>query len=315
MLPPAVCTSTGTEMAYSLSSTTKRTGSFRLQAVFSASQNSPSEVVPSPAVQTTISSSAKVPRWRAQLRLARRPETRLGGAHGLQELRPRRRGGRDDVEAGVPVVAWHLAAAAGRIGLGAHPLQQLLHGRHPERQRQGAVPVVEVEPVRPRPHQVRQRDLHRLVARARDQEEDLALPVQLRLAVVDGAGRDHGPVPGEQFFGARYAGFEVGAEIVFLCGHALPEVRRGVGENAADYTDWARPRARRPVPPGSARAPGRPSPGRRTPRRAGPAVPPWRAARRPPGPRGHRRRRAGSDGSAGAPGRACPGRAPGVPPA
>ena len=61
-LPPAVCTSTGTEMAYSLSSTTKTTGSFRLHAVFSASQNSPSEVVPSPAVQTTISSSAKVRR-------------------------------------------------------------------------------------------------------------------------------------------------------------------------------------------------------------------------------------------------------------
>ena len=60
MLPPAVCTSTGTEIAYSLSSMRKRTGSFRLQAVLSASQNSPSEVVPSPAVQTTISSSAKV---------------------------------------------------------------------------------------------------------------------------------------------------------------------------------------------------------------------------------------------------------------
>ena len=61
--PPAVCTSTGTEIAYSLSSMTKRTGSFRLQAVFSASQNSPSEVVPSPAVQTTISSSAKEVTW------------------------------------------------------------------------------------------------------------------------------------------------------------------------------------------------------------------------------------------------------------
>ena len=59
-LPPAVWTSTGTEMAYSLSSTMKRTGSFRLHAVLSASQNSPSEVVPSPVVQTTISSSWKV---------------------------------------------------------------------------------------------------------------------------------------------------------------------------------------------------------------------------------------------------------------
>ena len=62
--PPAVWTSTGTEIAYSLSSITKSTGSFRLHAVFSASQNSPSEVVPSPAVHTTISSSAKLPTCR-----------------------------------------------------------------------------------------------------------------------------------------------------------------------------------------------------------------------------------------------------------
>ena len=47
--PPAVCTSTGTEIAYPLSSMRNNTGSFRLLAVFSASQNSPSLVVPSPA--------------------------------------------------------------------------------------------------------------------------------------------------------------------------------------------------------------------------------------------------------------------------
>src|SRR5437773_1099049 len=38
MLPPGVCTSTGTEMAYSLSSTRNSTGSFWLEAVFSAFQ-------------------------------------------------------------------------------------------------------------------------------------------------------------------------------------------------------------------------------------------------------------------------------------
>ena len=48
MVPPAVWTSTGTEMAYLLSSIRKSMGSFRLQAVFSASQNSPSLVDPSP---------------------------------------------------------------------------------------------------------------------------------------------------------------------------------------------------------------------------------------------------------------------------
>ena len=54
--PPAVCTSTGTEMAYLLSSMRKSTGSLRLLALFSASQNSPWLVVPSPAEQYTSSS-------------------------------------------------------------------------------------------------------------------------------------------------------------------------------------------------------------------------------------------------------------------
>ena len=48
MLPPGVLTSTGTEMAYSLSSMTNSIGSLRFDAVFSDSQNSPWLVVPSP---------------------------------------------------------------------------------------------------------------------------------------------------------------------------------------------------------------------------------------------------------------------------
>ncbi len=48
MLPPGVLTSTGTEMAYSLSSTTNSMGSLRFDAEFSDSQNSPWLVVPSP---------------------------------------------------------------------------------------------------------------------------------------------------------------------------------------------------------------------------------------------------------------------------
>jgi len=49
--PPAVCTSTGTEIAYLLSSIRNRTGSLRLLALLSASHHSPSLVVPSPAEQ------------------------------------------------------------------------------------------------------------------------------------------------------------------------------------------------------------------------------------------------------------------------
>jgi hypothetical protein len=54
--PPGVLTSTGTEIAYLLSSTTKTTGRRRLVAVLSASQNSPWLVVPSPVEQKTTSS-------------------------------------------------------------------------------------------------------------------------------------------------------------------------------------------------------------------------------------------------------------------
>src|SRR5260221_1383303 len=54
--PPAVLTSTGTEMAYPLSSTRYTTGSLRLHAELSDSKNSPSLVVPSPVVTSTTSS-------------------------------------------------------------------------------------------------------------------------------------------------------------------------------------------------------------------------------------------------------------------
>jgi hypothetical protein len=51
-----VCTSRGTEIAYSLSSIRKTIGSSITHAVVSASQNSPSDVDPSPPVQSTTSS-------------------------------------------------------------------------------------------------------------------------------------------------------------------------------------------------------------------------------------------------------------------
>ncbi len=56
MFPPGVFTSTGVEIAYSLSSTTYTTGSRALLAVFSDSQNSPWLVAPSPS-DTYVTSS------------------------------------------------------------------------------------------------------------------------------------------------------------------------------------------------------------------------------------------------------------------
>ncbi len=145
----------------------------------------------------------------AELRGRTRPQAGFGGAHRLEELGAGRRRGRDDVEPGVAEVRGHLAAAARGIGLGAHSLKELLHGRHPQREGQRAIPIVEVEPVRPRAHQIGQRDLYGLVTGSGDQEEDLALFVELRFAVVDVAGRDHRTVPAEQRGPAWKVAFEV----------------------------------------------------------------------------------------------------------
>src|SRR5206468_10266002 len=62
MLAPAVWHSTGTEMAYPLSSIRNRSGSRCKQATLSDSQNSPSLVAPSPAV-TSVTSSLSLPRY------------------------------------------------------------------------------------------------------------------------------------------------------------------------------------------------------------------------------------------------------------
>ena len=57
MSPPGVCTSTGTEIAYPLSSMRNRTGNCLVQVAPIASQNSPSLVAPSPSDVNTISSA------------------------------------------------------------------------------------------------------------------------------------------------------------------------------------------------------------------------------------------------------------------
>ena len=115
----------------------------------------------------------------------------------------------------------HLAAAARRIGLGPHALQELLHGIDAERQGQRAVTVVEIEPVGPGAEEVGQRDLDRLVAGTRNQEEDLALLVQLRFTVVDVPRRDHGSVPGAQCFAVGKVRLDPGVDLVFECRHVL----------------------------------------------------------------------------------------------
>jgi hypothetical protein len=198
MLPPAVCTSTGTEMAYLLSSTRKTTGSFRLQAVFMASQNSPSEVVPSPVQTTTTSSSSKASMARPDLVELPGAPAGLGAPHRLQELGARGRRGAHDAEVPGAGVARHLASAGGGVRRGPHGLEEVIQGRLPQGQGEGPIPVVEVEPVGGGTEVFRHGHLHRLVPRPGDLEEDLVLALEADLPIIHPPGGEHGPVPSEE---------------------------------------------------------------------------------------------------------------------
>ena len=91
-------------------------------------------------------------------------------------------------------VGGHLAAAAGRIGGRAHGLQHHLIGRYAQRQAQRAVAIVREKPVVAGTHGQRRAHLQRLMAGARDLEEDLLLPFEHDFAVVYAAGEKHQPV-------------------------------------------------------------------------------------------------------------------------
>src|SRR5690606_10259675 len=85
----------------------------------------------------------------------------------------------------------HLTPAARGVAFRRHRLEQLLVGRHAEREGQRAVAVVEEGPVRARAEVPGERDLHGLVARAGDLEEDPILALELDLLVIDAARREH----------------------------------------------------------------------------------------------------------------------------
>ena len=123
---------------------------------------------------------------------------RLGGADGLEELRPGGGGGGDDVRLLEPPVRRHLPPAGVRVDRRADGRVEHLRRGHPEREAEGPVAVVGVEPVVARLEDVAGRREHRLVARTRDLEEDLVLPLELDLLVVDATRQEHGAVGGDE---------------------------------------------------------------------------------------------------------------------
>ena len=81
----------------------------------------------------------------------------------------------------------HLASTGLRVVGRSHRLQHHRVVRHPERQAQSPIAVVQIEPVLSGPEQGPGRRLYRLVPRAGDLEENLVLPLELDLLVVDPA--------------------------------------------------------------------------------------------------------------------------------
>ena len=78
--------------------------------------------------------------------------------------------------------------------------EQHLERRHPERQTQGSIAIVRVEPVVPGLEVHAGRHEHGFVPGAADLEEDQALVLELNLFVVEPPGHDHRPVRTEQIF-------------------------------------------------------------------------------------------------------------------
>ena len=155
----------------------------------------------------------------------------LRTAHGLQELRPRGRRLRDEVEPGMPPVGRHLAPPGVRILARARGAEEHLERGHAELQGEGPVPVVRVEPVVARPEHHARGYQDRLVARSADLEVDLVLALELYLLVVELAREIHGPVDAQQGLAVEPLQLVDG-----LCGQA-PSSRRRIllhyGEGAS----------------------------------------------------------------------------------
>ena len=88
----------------------------------------------------------------------------------------------------------HLAPAAGGVSGGADGLEKHVGGGEAEGQRKGAVAIVGEEPVVAGPQSQRRANLEGFVAGTVHLEENLLLPLEHDLAIVDPAGGVHQPV-------------------------------------------------------------------------------------------------------------------------
>ena len=92
----------------------------------------------------------------------------------------------------------HLPAAAGRVSRRAHGLQQLLLHRLAQRQAQGTVAIVGIEPVVAGLQSHACGNQQGLMAGAGDLEKDLLLPLEQNFTIVGAARQIHQPVHPDQ---------------------------------------------------------------------------------------------------------------------
>ena len=104
----------------------------------------------------------------------------------------------------------HLPATGVGVDGRADGAVEHLGGGHAQRQAERAVAVVHVEPVVRRLEDVAGSGQHGFVAGARDLEEDLVLPLELDLPVVDAARQEHRSVGGEELVAREPVGRALG---------------------------------------------------------------------------------------------------------
>src|SRR5690606_26652174 len=160
-----------------------------------------------------------------------------------------------DVVPHVAEVRGHGPAAGRRVRLLADGPEQVVERRLAERLGGGAVAAVDVEAMVRGEAGGTARDADRLVSRSGDLEEDLVLPLQAHLAVVDASRGHHGAVEAEELIGGEASQIPCG-DLLFGRRHGL----RGLGGRRRETGPKIAPRAWS----GSAPAGGpRPRPGAR----------------------------------------------------
>ena len=129
--------------------------------------------------------------------------TGLRAADGLQALRAGGTRLRHDVQSLAAPMRRHLAAARARIVAGAHAREEHVVRRDAERQAQGAVAIVGIEPVVARAEVEAGSHEDGFVSGPADLKEDQALILELNLFVVDPPREQHQAVGAEEIVAGK----------------------------------------------------------------------------------------------------------------